>query len=311
MAPTTDRSFALPEQSLSSVSIADPLRRPVGKVARLSLPLRTFATSMRLLDRAAPQTTARLLLRHFTHPRRAARTRAPVDLPPGAQRIELRHRGERLQGWHCGRPDRRILLVHGWEDHSGGLVPLARRLLEQGFGVLALDAPGHGRSARMETDLVDAGSALSALLQRHGRVHGLVAHSWGAAASVLMLARNPQWMPQRLALISPMRGIEQHLGIFAGIAGLCPDRLHRLSSLVEARLGEPLSALCAVSAAAVLDAPGLVIHDRHDPLIPHSVSQDLVQRWTASVLMTTRELGHRRILLNPAVQERIAVHLSG
>lgn len=305
-------SLAEPGPGMVPDLVADaPVRRPAGKVAQLSPGLRLVAGSMRLLDRAAPRLATSIMLHHFTHPRRARRADSATVLSQDLQRIELRHRGNRLHAWQCGPSDRRVLLVHGWEDHSGSLRPLARRLLEQGLGVVALDAPGHGHSARADTDLLDTAGALASLLERHGPVHGVVAHSWGAAASLLMLERHPQWQPERIALVAPMRGIEQHLDIFAGIAGLCRPRLERLSRKVEARLDLPLDSLCAVKAAASLAGSALVVHDRMDPLIPYAVSRELVERWAGSDLMTTRELGHRRILRDPAVQDRIVAHLRG
>lgn len=298
-----------PGLDMASGSIA--ARRPVGKVAQLSLGLRLVAGSMRVLDRSVPRLATRIMLHHFTHPRRTARADCRTVLSEDPERIELRHRGYPLHAWRCGPSDRRVLLVHGWEDHSGSLKPLARRLLDQGLGVVALDAPGHGRSARSDTDLLDTARALALLLEQHGPVHGLVAHSWGAAASLLMLERNPECLPERIALVAPMRGIEQHLGIFAGIAGLCRSRLERLSRRVEERLGMSLDSLCAVKAAASLAGSALVVHDAEDPLIPHAGSRELVERWNGADLMTTRELGHRRILRDPAVQERIVAHLRG
>jgi len=308
----TGTSLSEPGPRMASAPVAAvPVRRPAGKVAQLSPGLRLVAGSMRVLDRTAPGLATRIMLHHFTHPRRAARSEPGAALSKNLQRIILRHRGARLHAWQCGPSDRRVLLVHGWEDHSGSLQPLARRLLEQGLGVVALDAPGHGHSARTDTDLLDTAGALASLLQQHGPVHGLVAHSWGAAASLLMLERHPQLLPERVALVAPMRGIEQHLSIFAGIAGLCRSRLERLSRRVEERLGMPMDSLCAVKAAASLAGSALVVHDRKDPLIPHAVSCELVERWAGSELMTTRELGHRRILGNPAVQERIVAYLGG
>ena len=312
MPPNVRCSASLSESGVAMTAgpaAAGMVRRPAGKVAQLSPGLRLVAGSMRWLDRTAPRLTTRIMLHHFTHPRRSARADSRTVLPEDPERIELCHRGYRLHAWRCGPSDRRVLLVHGWEDHSGSLQPLARRLLDQGLGVVALDAPGHGHSARTDTDLLDTARALALLLKQHGPVHGLVAHSWGAAASLLMLERHPKYLPERIALVAPMRGIEQHLGIFAGIAGLCRPRLERLSRKVEERLGTPLDSLCAVKAAASLAGSALVVHDAEDPLIPHAGSCELVERWAGADLMTTRELGHRRILRNPLVQERVVAHL--
>jgi len=65
-----------------------------------------------------------------------------------------------------------VLLVHGWEDHSGAMLSLVEPLRERGYRVVALDAPGHGLSPDIETHLLDTGEAIAALmhqLERPGR----------------------------------------------------------------------------------------------------------------------------------------------
>lgn len=62
------------------------------------------------------------------------------------EEIRLQARGLRLAAlrWHAGAP-RRVLATHGWLDNAASFVELAPRLA--GCDVVALDLPGHGRSA--------------------------------------------------------------------------------------------------------------------------------------------------------------------
>jgi len=281
------------------------------KVAELSLPLKVFATSMRQLDRLVPTLVTRLLLHHFLHARRPASADYVRNLPGTAQPFTLRHHGRNLQGW-CWRAhpaqtvnSPTVLLVHGWEDHSGAMLPLVEPLLRSGFRVLTLDAPGHGLSPRMPTHLHDYGLALQQLLQRENGVYAVVAHSWGAAAISAMLARRPGLQPERMALVAPMQGLQEHLNIFAGIAGMCNERLARLTARLQQGIDISMQQLCAVHAASRLQATGLLVHDCGDPLIPYGNSSAIAARWSDAQLMTTRDLGHRRILDSPAVHERI------
>jgi pimeloyl-ACP methyl ester carboxylesterase len=293
---------------------ADQLDTPVitnTKVAALSLPLRLFAGSMRQLDKLAPDAVTRLMLHHFVHPRRPSSADYSRLLPAGARPLSLQHRGTELRGW-CWQPCAQeavhrptVVLVHGWEDHTGAMLPMVTPLLARGYRVLALDAPGHGLSQRTHTDLHDYGQALLQLLRMENSVYGIVAHSWGAAATSLLLARQPELQPARLALIAPMQGIRQHLSIFAGIAGMCELRQQRLARLLLQRLPVPIEQLCALQAVSSLQIPGLLVHDIRDPLIPHNTASAIAQHWSAAQLMNTRDLGHRRILANPAVHERL------
>ncbi len=297
-----------PEGEGAGAAVAPTL--PAGKVARLSPALKAFALTMRGLDRIAPRLTTELMLRHFVRPRRRRNCDYRGCLPKGARQIDIAYRGHSLTGWCWGDEGPAVLLVHGWEDHAGAMLSLVGPLLERGFRVVALDSPGHGLSPDMDTHLLDTGEALAALMTRLGRFQAIVAHSYGAAATATLLARQPQWMPDHLTLVSPMQDIRQHLAIFAGIAGLSLAGWNRLQHRVAAMLERSLDEISTLDAAARLEAPGLVIHDREDPLIPYAVSARIAERWRSARLVATQGLGHRRTLACPRVVGEILDHMA-
>ena len=64
-----------------------------------------------------------------------------------------------------------VLLMHGWEGRPTQFALLIRGLVDAGYGVIALDAPAHGRSPGREANVVlfarallEAASELPALL---------------------------------------------------------------------------------------------------------------------------------------------------
>ncbi len=296
-----------PETVLTPTSPASPTL-PAGKVARLSPALKSVAMVMRGLDRMAPGLSSELMLRYFVRPRRR-RSDYRAHLPTGARRLGIAYRNQSLTGWSWGDQGPSVLLVHGWEDHCGAMLGLVEPLVQRGYRVVAMDAPGHGLSPAMDTHLLDTGEALAALMKHTGRFEAIIAHSYGAAATSLLLDRQPRWAPDHLTLVSPMQDIRQHLAIFAGIAGLSSAAWNRLQHRVQDRLGQALDGISILSAAARLNSPGLVIHDRQDPLISFAVSARLVERWRSAELVATEGLGHRRTLRCGQVAGRIANHI--
>jgi len=53
-----------------------------------------------------------------------------------------------------------------------------------------------------------------------------------------------------------------------------------------------------------LDAPALIVHDRGDREVPFLSAQSLQRAWKGAELMATEGLGHRKLLVDPAVVER-------
>lgn len=276
-----------------------------GPMARLTPGLKALALASRTVDAVAPDLANRIMLHHFTRPRRKPDADYRGRLPAGAERMTLRHRTTELTAWRWGRPGPAVLLVHGWEDHAGSMLPFVDPLLARGYRVLAVDLPGHGLSARRATDLLDCSHALEAVTAALGPFESIIAHSFGATAACAMLARARHLQPARLALLSPMRDLAQHLEVFASIALLSPERRARLQGVVVRRLGGEAATLDALQAVRAFAMPGLVVHDRDDPVIPHAVGASIARAWPTAALVSTEELGHRRILRCPSVLEAV------
>jgi pimeloyl-ACP methyl ester carboxylesterase len=274
-------------------------------MARLTPALKALALASRTVDVVAPELANRIMLHHFTRPRRKPDADYRLRLPPGVRRLALRHRGAELAAWCWGGAGPAVLLVHGWEDHAGSMLPFVGPLLARGYRVFALDLPGHGFSARGATDLLDCSFALEAATRALGPFESIVAHSFGATAACAMLARAPQLQPARLVLLSPMRDLAQHLEVFASIALLSPARRERLQRVVTLRLGAEAARLCTLQAVRTFAMPGLVVHDRDDPVIPHAVGASIARAWPTAALLSTEALGHRRILRCPSVLEAV------
>jgi len=272
-----------------------------GGMAKLTPALKAVAFAARTLDAVAPTLATELMLRHFMRPRRKRRSSPHARLYANAQRLSIRFRDQDLALWHWGDRGPAVLLVHGWEDSSASMLPFVEPLLSLGYRVMALDSPGHGLSGAGATHLLDNSFALEQAAFEFGPFESIVAHSFGATAVCLMLSRTPDWHPGRLTLLSPMRDMEQHLQIFADIACLSPQRMDRLRRRVTEVVGSSPESLNAFDALPRLSIPGLVIHDRHDPVIPHTVGESVAASWPGAAFVSTRHLGHRRILKCPNV----------
>jgi len=66
---------------------------------------------------------------------------------PAVQAVSFGAEGARLRGWYAPSRNRAaVLFVHGAGGDRSSLLPEARVLARQGFGVLLFDLPGHGES---------------------------------------------------------------------------------------------------------------------------------------------------------------------
>jgi pimeloyl-ACP methyl ester carboxylesterase len=229
-----------------------------------------------------------------------------LRMPPGVhagEPVEARWCGHRIAGesWGDGPA---VYLVHGWGGCRAHLGVFVKPLVEAGHRVIAFDLPSHNESdpgalAPGRTTIVECAEAVRAFVHAHGPARGIVAHSLGAKAVALAVARGMQ--ADRLVFLAPMGDFSLYLDLFADRHGFGPRIRTRLHRLLDRRLNMPLfdTDISAVAPSIDNPPPLLVVHDPDDPDSPYAMSESLVGVWPGASLVTTRGLGrlaHYRIL---------------
>ena len=80
---------------------------------------------------------------------------------------------------------------------------------------------------------------------------------------------------------------------------------------IEAWLGIPARDVSVPANAPAMTVPLLAFHDREDPEVPWSESEEIVAAWPGARLVTTVGLGHREILRDRDVIRQAVGFLSG
>lgn len=122
------------------------------------------------------------------------------------------------------RPWLHVLVSHGFAEHSGWWVHVARALQAQGVSTYLFDHYHHGRSDGAPADAPDYAHLVAGLRtvleagvrpHLHGAPLVLLGHSNGALVSLLALAGLPAEVPQGLVLCSPYLGLRRQVAWFA------------------------------------------------------------------------------------------------
>ncbi len=262
-----------------------------------------------LLERWAPAVGSRWAIELWcTPPAVEMSLRMPPGVPP-SEPVEATWSGHRIAGesWGDGPA---VYLVHGWGGCRAHLGVFVKPLVEAGHRVIAFDLPSHNDSdpgdlAPGRTTIVECAEAVGAFVRAHGSAHAVVAHSLGAKAAALAVARGAK--VDRLVFLAPMGDFAWYMDIFADRHGFGPHVLRGLHRRLDRRLKMPLFETDIARVAASLpDPPALLdVHDPDDPDSPYEMSERLVDVWPGTKLVTTRGLGrlaHYRILRHrPAI----------
>jgi pimeloyl-ACP methyl ester carboxylesterase len=252
-----------------------------------------FRAGFRVAGAVAPGAAARLARRlFFTPPRAAMRAEERATLARG-ERFELAAAGQRIAGRAWGEGPT-VLLVHGWGGHAGQMTALVEPMVAAGFRAVAIDLPGHGESAGGLSSLVHFAAALERAAALWKPVRGLVAHSFGAAASTYAMARG--LAVGRAVFFAPPARFDSFWARFRTGVGVSDEVWRRLLRDTESWLEVSFEGIAPVDLAPRIAVPLLVLHDAGDREMDVAEAAELVGRWPGAALRRTEGLGHLRIL---------------
>lgn len=279
--------------------------RPDGTLpARVAVVLGTRRLALRALAKVSPAAAAAYAFRLFATPRRHPRPAREAEALAGARRARVSYDGHDLPVWTWGREDApAALLVHGWEGRGAQLAAFVPALLDLGLRVVAFDAPGHGEAEAPRETLVDHARAVQTVAAQVGDVRLVVAHSMGAAAT--LLATRFGLRARAYALVAPPTSPAPWLEGFARAYRLGDELRRDLRSVVERRVGIPFADLDARLDAHALEAPLLVVHDEEDLEVRIEEGREIADAARDARLVVTRGLGHRRVLRAPEVVREV------
>ena len=272
---------------------------------------RGVAALLRGLQRVSPDLGARVALGLFFTPmptKWLARSRA---VPRPWVEHQLPFEGGHISVWQRsdiqpGRP--KVLLTHGWAGDAQQMRALADTLAVEGFEPVLLDLPAHGRSSGWRSNLLQWVRALFAVTARFGPWDGVVAHSLGALAASHALARGLPVRRAALLALAPPPG--QFLRWFAQAMGTDESLALRMRGRVEQREGVSLDHFEPAWLGERVTQPTLIVHDRGDLTAPLVGSETLLAGLPAGRLHVTEGLGHRRLLSDPGVMQKVAAHIA-
>ncbi len=281
-----------------------PRRAAPGTKRRLSRATRNIARAvLRGAERISPALAAWLLYQIARHPPSRRVDPAAHALLRSAQRSVLRFKDHNVQIYVWGDAAPTVLCVHGWGGVAAQMTPFVEPLTAAGYRVVAFDAPGHGASGSRGSDPIEFSRSISAVVQTIGPVDTVIAHSLGAAAT-LLATREGIVRPSRLILLCGYARLDlvldQMRWMFRSSVAVLERTWERLCGHYGHRSDH--EHLSPISALRMLDCPTFILHDQDDTIVPIAHSEQLAAAARDGHFVRTRGLGHHSILNREVAQ---------
>lgn len=269
--------------------------------------LEGLGLAVRGLGVVSPNLASAVLLKVFCSPQRLVKAGWGKVPAPDASAFEFE--GERLAVYRFGpaHNGKTVLVVHGWNGRSEQFRTLIEPLRNEGFGVVAFDQAGHGKSTGRQANVPRFSRAIAAVAAHVGGLDSIVAHSLGSVASAHAIAQGLK--VRRLVMVAPsgnpslfIKNTLKDYRFSDSLGALMTQRLERQEAIV-------VNDFDRERLAPKLGAPLLVIHDTGDREVDFREGQAWAQAASQSRLIEMQGLGHNRILASPKTHEAIAEFL--
>lgn len=205
--------------------------------------------------------------------------------------------------YQYGENKKKILLVHGWSGRGTQMVRIADELIANGFSTVSFDAPGHGKSHGNTTIMLEFIATILELEKQFGPFEAAVGHSLGGMS--LLNAVRQGLKINHLITIGSADVVKDIVDHFISKLELKPEMGDKLQLHFEKKYGEKMDSLSAYISAKEIEIPVLIIHDNDDEEVPIKCAIHIHKQLKNGQLMITKGLGHRRILGDQNVVEKV------
>lgn len=272
------------------------------------------STGLRALSAVAPPLAVRVAARAFWH------VGPPAEVRPADRSVHERARrgavdidGEHVVTYRWGDHEApTVLLAHGWKSRASRFAGLVRSLEAAGLGVVSFDGVAHGDSSGGRMSALEHMAAIRAVHDAEGPFTAVVGHSLGALAAGLALADG---VPvDRFVSVAAMTGFDAVAESFLRLVGM-PAGLHeRFCDHVErtfpGSVRDVRSRIDLVAHPVPARVSTLFVQDDGDRMSLPSGAPLLHAAVPGSELLTTRGLGHSRVLDDPDVVAAVVAHVT-
>lgn len=262
-------------------------------------------TLFKYLSVLAPKFAAKLALNLFATPERIPRPESEMDNFALARKFKLS--SNKAQAFAWGNENNPVvLLIHGWNGRGTQMAFCQEALVKKGFQVIALDGPAHGDSPGKRTNPMAYAQFILKAQQElaPNGLAGLIAHSFGGGSSSLAVKLGLK--SKALILVASPNKYSLVVDDYLNLLQLSARARAYFLTFIQQITGLKLEEMTTADLLKEGHTALMIAHDTSDKSVPYLRGQEIHEAVKGSILVTTENLGHRRILKSHDVIDQMA-----
>ena len=234
----------------------------------------------------------------------------PKLIPPifkEAEQIKMDLHPYQLVGYRWNHPQtKKAMILHGFSSTIMKFDHFVNPLIRQGYEVIAIDAPAHGKSSGKQLTVLDYKAMIQKTYEEYGPIDAFIAHSFGGLALSLFMKELPNHEKIKAAFIAPATETTTALKTFSNFLNIDEAIQKEMEQIILERSGIKASDFSISKAAPYIKAQVLWIHDEDDNITPWADAKVIAQMQLPNFrFMLTKELGHRKIYRDNKVKKAV------
>ncbi len=264
----------------------------------------------KFLQAVSPSLTTKFAAKLFTTPIRHKLPKRELHMERESvqKSIVVTEIQKEIVVYEYGKSNKKILLVHGWSGRGTQLVKIADELLKLGYMTISFDAPAHGKSKGNSSIMIEFIASILEIEKQYGPFEFAVGHSLGGMSVLNAIKQNLQ--VKKAVIIGSGDIIQDIIDDFICKLQLRPEYGIKLRNHFEAKFGGKMDDYSAYKAAEKTEVPVFVIHDKDDDDVSVKAAYNIQKHLKQSEIMITEGLGHRKILGDENVIQKVKEFIS-
>ena len=259
----------------------------------------------KLLQAISPKLVTLFAAKLFTTPIKHAIPKRELQMDKNSTQVKILIPAikKEIVVYQYGEGKKKVLLVHGWSGRGTQLVKIADELVSMGYQIISFDAPAHGKSQGKTTLMPEFIASILELEKQFGTFEFAIGHSLGGMSILNAIKQNLK--VKKAVIIGSGDIIQDIIDDFVNQLQLKPNIAPLLKEHFEKKYGENMESFSSHLAAKEVKIPVLIFHDKDDEDVYVKAAYNIDKHILNSELVITEGLGHRKILGNEKVINKI------
>ncbi len=229
--------------------------------------------------------------RLFCTPRKGKVLPQQKEYLNAAKDATLEVEGVRLQTYRWPGEKETVLLLHGWESNAFRWRKLIAELQNEGYTIIAFDAPAHGNSTGQLLNVPLYTECAQRVIEKYRPKH-IIGHSVGGMTMMYHQYKYPNTYIDKMVSLAAPSEFSELMAHYQQLLNFNEKVLQALDEYILQRFGFRINDFSTSKFVQNITKKGLLVHDELDAITPIIASERVHAQWKNSTFIKTKGLGH-------------------